>query len=172
MAAPNWVHELIGIPFVEKGRTPAGCDCWGVVRLALARGFGVSVPDYAEDYPTTTDRDEIAALMRGEALGWTDCPLAEAQPGDVVLFRIQGMVCHAGLAIEPPWFLHAVRGIGSALERWDAAIWSRRLSSVLRHPEMMRMPGSRSMPDLSAGDPSMDHSEDERASRALCSVGR
>jgi len=128
----EWITDLIGIPFVEKGRTAAGCDCWGVVRLALRRGFGIEVPDYTEDYPTTTDRAEIHALINRESLGWDDVRASEAKPGDVVLFRIHGQVCHAGLAIAPPVFLHCQRGIGAALERWDSAIWERRLWSVLR----------------------------------------
>lgn len=134
-----WVNELIGIPFVEHGRSLDGCDCWGIVRLGLERGFGVLVPDYAEDYVTTTDREEIAALMNRESLGWEELRASEAQPGDVVLFRIQGQVCHAGLVLAPPVFLHAVLGIGSALERWDSAIWEKRLWSVLRHPAMRRV---------------------------------
>lgn len=132
----SWVSELIGIPFEEHGRSLDGCDCWGVVRLGLERGFGLIVPDYTEDYVTTTDREEIAALMNREALGWEELCASEAQAGDVVLFRIQGQVCHAGLVIAPPVFLHGQKGIGAGLERWDSPIWARRLWSVLRHPGM------------------------------------
>jgi len=140
---PEWTKSLIGIPFTEKGRTREGCDCWGVVRLALECGFGITVPDYTEEYPTTTDREEIQALMQREALGgWEALPVSEAAAGDVVLFRIQGQICHAGLVIDPPVFLHGQRGIGSALERWDAAIWSRRLYAVLRHPALQMLVGS------------------------------
>lgn len=134
--APSWLTELISVPFVEKGRTLAGCDCWGMVRLALARGFHVETPDYSEDYPTTTDRAEIAALMNRESIGWAEVPLAQAAAGDVVLFRIQGQVCHAGLVIAPPMFLHCQQGVGTVLERWDRALWIRRVASILRHPAL------------------------------------
>lgn len=113
----------------------AGCDCWGLVRLALER-FGVLVPDYAEDYVTTTDREEIQALIDHESLGWAECRASEAQAGDVLLFRIQGQVCHAGIALAPPVFLHCQRGLGSVLERWDHPIWSKRLAGVMRHPAL------------------------------------
>lgn len=135
----HWVSDLIGIPFEEHGRTRLGCDCWGLVRLGLERGFGLLVPDYSEGYLTSTDREEIQALMHRETVGgWREVPIGEASAGDVLLFRIQGQVCHAGLAIAPPVFLHAQRGLGSALERWDRLIWTRRLSSVLRHPALER----------------------------------
>lgn len=133
VVAMDWIEPLIGIPFVEKGRSLAGCDCWGLVRLALARGFGLSVPDYTEGYMTTKDREEIAALMNRESIGWTEVAISEAQPGDVALFRIQGHACHAGLVIDPPVFLHCQRGIGAGLERWDSAIWRDRLSALFRY---------------------------------------
>lgn len=132
----TWATALIGIPFVEHGRSMAGCDCWGLVRLALAIGFGVTVPDYTEEYATTTDREEIHALVTQESLGWLQVPAAASQPGDVVLFRMQGRVCHAGIVLEAPYFLHCQKDIGSALERWDAPLWRRRLDSVIRHHEM------------------------------------
>jgi cell wall-associated NlpC family hydrolase len=132
----RWLTELIGIPFVAKGRTVDGCDCWGLVRLALRRGYGVDVPDYSEAYPTVTDREEIQALVRREAPVWALVPEAQARPGDVVLFAIQGSVCHAGLVVDPPWFLHCQRGVGSSLERWDARKWRSRLSRFGRHPDV------------------------------------
>ena len=32
---PGWVRDYVGIPFRERGRTPEGADCWGLVWLAL-----------------------------------------------------------------------------------------------------------------------------------------
>lgn len=129
----TWATQLIGVPFLEHGRTLAGCDCWGLVRLGLALGFGVTVPDYTEAYLTTTDRAEIHALVTQESAGWLTVPLHDARPGDVVLFRMQGQVCHAGLVLEAPDFLHCQKGIGSAVERWDAPLWKRRIDSIIRH---------------------------------------
>lgn len=129
----TWATQLIGIPFQERGRSLAGCDCWGLVKLALALGFGVTVPDYTEEYVTTTDREELHALITRESMDWVPVPTAEARPGDVALFRMQGRVCHAGLVLTAPFFLHCQKGIGTAVEKWDAPLWRRRLDSIVRH---------------------------------------
>lgn len=130
------VADLIGIPFVEHGRSCEGADCWGLVRLALRRGFGLEVPDYTEDYVTTTDREEIARLIAQEAMAWIPVLSTDAKPGDVVLFRIRGSVSHAGLVLDPPWFLHTQIGIESVRERWDSPLWRRRISGCVRHPAL------------------------------------
>jgi cell wall-associated NlpC family hydrolase len=127
---PAWVRALIGIPFVERGRGLAGGDCWNVVLLGLKAGWGIDVPSYTEHYATTVDREDIARLVARESLGWVPVTLAEARSGDVLFLRIQGNECHAGLIVEPPWFLHAIRGACSCLERWDAAIWEKRVADV------------------------------------------
>jgi len=136
----TWAKPFIGVPFQERGRSLAGCDCWGLVRLALAAGFGVTVPDYTEDYVTTTDREELHALITREALDWVPVSITEAQPGDVALFRIQGQVCHAGLVLTAPCFLHCQRGIGAVVEKWDAPLWRRRLDAIVRHRTLAGRP--------------------------------
>jgi len=39
------LDDLIGIPFINEGRSLDGCDCWGLVRLAFST-YGIIVPDY------------------------------------------------------------------------------------------------------------------------------
>jgi len=93
----------------------------------------VTGPGYTGDYLTTTDRAGLHALITSEALDWIPVPVRDAQPGDVALFRMQGQVCHAGLVLVAPFFLHCQKGIGSAVEKWDAPLWRRRLDSIVRH---------------------------------------
>jgi len=46
----TWATPLIGIPFQERGRSLAGCDCWGLVRFALGRGVGGAGPGITEGH--------------------------------------------------------------------------------------------------------------------------
>jgi len=126
--------QMIGTPFCEKGRGLSGFDCWGAVRWGLLYGFGVEVPSYTEDYATTQEGTDIAALIGRESLGWFEVSLHEAQPGDVLILRIKGQPWHCGLVIDPPCFLHADRMAGTIRERWDALLWARRIVAVYRHP--------------------------------------
>lgn len=128
----------IGLPFLEKGRDRTGVDCWGLVAMLLREQFGLEVPSYTEDYTTTKEGEEIAALIGRESLDWPEVPLAEAQPGDVLILRIKGQPWHCGLVVEPPCFIHAALGVGTVRERWDALLWSRRIVAVHRHPELAR----------------------------------
>lgn len=130
---PAWVTSYLQLPFLEKGRTRAGLDCYGLVRLILAEQQGITLPSYAEDYATTTDAEAIAGLVRGEvAAAWREVPVREAQLFDVAILRMAGQPMHVGLVLDPPYFLHTMRGAWSCLERWDALTWTKRLQGVVR----------------------------------------
>ena len=131
------LSSYIGLPFVEKGRDRAGVDCWGLVAMALREHFSVEVPSYTEDYTTTQEGAEIAALIGRESVSWPEVSLADAMPGDVLILRVMGRPWHCGLVIAPFYFLHAERGVGVVKERWDSLLWGRRIVGVHRHPELM-----------------------------------
>jgi len=129
----SWAQAYLGVPYVEKGRDRSGWDCWGMVRHILAEQRGLVLPSYTERYTTDRDRLEIEALMRGEILEhWTMIPLSDARPFDGVLIRILGHPIHCGLVVQPPFFLHAIRRIGTVMERWDSAIWEKRVLGAAR----------------------------------------
>ena len=131
---PQLLNQMIGVPFTEKGRDLDGWDCWGVVRWGLLHGFGIEVPSYCDDYMSTEEGQEIAALIARESLGWMEQPLHAAQPGDVLVLRIKGRPWHCGLVIESPWFLHAIEQLGTVRDRWDALRWEHRIIGLYRHP--------------------------------------
>ena len=135
--------QMIGVPFIEKGRDLSGWDCWGCVAWGLKQGFGVEVPSYHEHYATTKDGEEITALINRESLGWQPVECSQAQPGDVLILRIKGRPWHAALVVEPPWFIHADRDVGTVRERWDGIAWTQRLIGLYRHPELVNRAGVR-----------------------------
>jgi cell wall-associated NlpC family hydrolase len=139
MIGPSWVKQYVGLPFAEHGRDHAGVDCWGLLRLIYYEQFGLTLPDYAEDYVTTTDAQEIGALVQREArTSWEAVPLAEARVGDVLILRVRSVPTYCGLVLTAPAFLHIERRINAAVERWDAWHWRHRISGVFRHEAMRR----------------------------------
>lgn len=127
------IAQMIEVPFLEKGRGLSGFDCWGAVRFGLLNACGIEVPSYTESYQTTREGEEIAALISRESTGWDEMALLNAQPGDVLILRIKGFPWHCGLIIDPPYFIHADRTVGTVKDRWDSIRWAQRIVSVHRH---------------------------------------
>ena len=38
---PAWVADYVGLPWEPYGRTRAGVDCWGLVRLVYEERLGI-----------------------------------------------------------------------------------------------------------------------------------
>jgi cell wall-associated NlpC family hydrolase len=116
---PAWAAEYIGIPFLERGRGRAGCDCWGLVRLVLAERFGIELPSHADDYETVKDHGRLVELIQagkgnitteaqrnGEAKrdGWLRAERAE---------KPVGSRCLCGSVVKTGW-LEVERGVEQA----------------------------------------------------------
>lgn len=127
------IAQMIGVPFLEKGRDLSGFDCWGAVRHGLREAFGIPVPSYTESYTTTREGEEIAALIGRESTGWDEVALSALQPGDVLILRIKGHPWHCGLVVDPPYFIHTDRATGTVKDRWDSIRWAQRIVSAHRH---------------------------------------
>lgn len=128
-----WAGQYVDLPFLDRGRSRAGLDCWGLCRLIWQEQWGLVVPDYSEGYATAEDARAIAGLIRGELPLWRPVPLPDARPGDALVLRILSQPMHVGLILDPPWFLHIEKGIDSVCERWDSIIWEKRIIGVYRH---------------------------------------
>jgi len=149
-AVPKWCAQYVGIPFVDKGRTRAGCDCWGLVRLVLAEQFGIALPDYADAYIDAHDHASVAdAVQAGLREGWTEIDHARETPrcGDLLVIKIAARPWHCGLMVTPERFLHCPtqpdrrsgREVGtSCIERLDALIWRRRIEVIYRHASLQQ----------------------------------
>ena len=118
------VAALVGVPYLACGRTFAGADCWGIVRLAALRLWDLALPEYfysSEDILGHA-RDLIAQETSGPRWRMVD----EARtPGAVHIFRIRGAKTHCGLHLGGALFLHSLPGRNSCvetLEDWRARL--------------------------------------------------
>jgi cell wall-associated NlpC family hydrolase len=132
---PDWVDRYVNIPFQDKGRSLAGCDCYGLLALILREQFSVELPSYVGAYASAYEMEETASLIAGRlpADGWrrvTDRP----RPGDGVVLRLLNRPWHVGVMVTATDFVHVFEDQGvSAIERLDSPRWARRVVGVYRH---------------------------------------
>ncbi|PID37125.1 MAG: peptidase [Rhodobacterales bacterium] len=133
-AARGW----IGTPYVHQASCKgAGADCLGLVRGVWREVIGpepFDLPAYTPDWSEASGRESLfagaSALMR---------PVDEAQPGDVLLFRMRAgaIAKHLGIlsrAGARPAFIHAYSGHG-VVESPLTAPWARRIAARFRFPQ-------------------------------------
>lgn len=126
--------RFVGIPYVEQGRTSAGCDCWGLVRLAFGYERGIVLPSYCRSYSVGSGRAELAALITGEAAAyWREIEAGGEQSWDCVLMRDGREPSHIGLVVEPGRLLHVERGNTSVIERYRVGVLANRVLGFYRY---------------------------------------
>lgn len=128
---PNWIIEYIGLPFEARGRTRAGIDCWGLLRLIYAERFGIDLPEFL-GYDDVSDRDELAPFIRERMGQWKEIGPSAARLGDCILFSIGGEPMHVGMYLCPFHMLHVTNGGDSCIESLDAPMWRSRIIGFYR----------------------------------------
>ncbi|MDO1581569.1 NlpC/P60 family protein [Rhizobium oryzicola] len=132
--AESW----IGTPYRHQGATRGvGCDCIGLIRGIWRELYGEEpepVPPYAPDWAERSGEERL--LQAALRLFGPPLPLAEAQAGDILLFRWRAdcPAKHAGILVAPDHFIHAYEQaavIRSAL----VPSWRRRIAAVHRFGE-------------------------------------
>ena len=128
------IRKYIGIPFKDGGRDFDGLDCWGLVRLVWKEERGIEMPDMGDEYSSAFERGDVGPLFeKYTAQDWNrDVTKLKRKPLDVLAFTFGGLELHAGLWIAPGEMLHVMRGMATAIERYDQAKWAKRLHRILR----------------------------------------
>lgn len=140
---PAWAADYIGIPFVDRGRTLYGCDCWGLVRMVLRDMMDVTMPEYSvsEADHAQVQHEIVAAQASGD---WTR--VVEERAYDIAEMTLpvytqdgwQHLPLHVGVIVAPGWVLHTARATGSILETYkrDPSVM-RRIRGFWRHKELL-----------------------------------
>lgn len=131
-------RRWIGTPYRHQGSTEGvGCDCLGLVRGIWRELYGdepETAPPYAPDWAERSGEERLLAAAARHFLPLAE--LAEAGPGDLLLFRFrpQFSAKHAGILDEHGYFIHAYEQAGvirSALVQG----YRRRVAGCYRFPE-------------------------------------
>ena len=128
----------LGTPYLHQASTKAaGTDCLGLLRGVWREVLGrepETPPPYSQDWDEVSHRDVL--LIACQRL-LVERPVDQAEPGDVILFRMrQGSVAkHLGLisALQPTRFIHAYSGHG-VVESALSEPWARRITGVFAFP--------------------------------------
>lgn len=127
------MDQLIGIPYLEKGRDPTvGLDCWGLFREFYARFMGIYLPSYEATYQHALDHAAMCAAIDADLpSAW----LRVTDPvfGDGVRLRIDGNPCHVAVYVGNGQMLHTQTGHDSAIDRLDSLRWKNRIEGFYRH---------------------------------------
>lgn len=141
MRPARWAETYLGLPWIDRGRTMAGADCWGLVKLVLAREAGITIDDWL--IPADAS-DRVAATIRAEMTGTTwghqvAGPRAAAT-FDVVVMRptVGRLPLHLGVVAGHDCLLHSEIDTGAALTRLSGQLVASRLVSIHRHMTLVR----------------------------------
>lgn len=119
-ASECWTEKYLDIPFVDRGASFKGCDCFGAVQLIYREECGINLPTY----PGVASAMDVAAFRTivREAAGpqWDDVEPGREQDFDVVLLsgiiEVEGRKAsrptHVGLVVQPGRLIHIEQGTG------------------------------------------------------------
>ena len=133
----HWTDKYIGIPFREGGRDFTGCDCGGLVVLALREECGIQALDFTEyealDFMGMAGFEKIGAGIERVMGEWG--AVEKPQAFDLARFYHGRYPCHVGLwSGKGGTFLHVEKhgGVARLTSMTDLA-WGRRFFEFRRH---------------------------------------
>jgi len=124
--------RFVGIPYLDKGRSIVGLDCWGLLHQVFRELRGIDLPSYAERYVTGADRLAMARLIAGELDDWQEIESGKEQTFDGVLMREGKFPRHIGVVTAPGMVLHVSQGETSRIERYRSGILANRVVGFYR----------------------------------------
>jgi len=113
----EWVKKYVGIPFVSNGRTLAGCDCYGLVRLVLRNEYGIDLPELSDNYADALNVKETAKLFEKNIPALAGQKIAAPEEKAVVIITEHGVAAHVGIAAGGGYILHTGIKTGSVCQR-------------------------------------------------------
>ncbi len=130
----------IGTPYRHQASLKGvGTDCLGLVRGVWCELYGSDAetpPPYTRDW---AEADVRETMLEAAARHLVECPVSQARPGDVLVFRLRPGVAakHAAILTTPATMIHASEGAPAAevpLSSW----WRRRIARVYAFPGIER----------------------------------
>lgn len=137
-----WVSVYSSTPYVEKGRSTSGVDCWGLVWLIYWEQLGIDVGhhDDLEYEGSKVNKQEIVERVRSTAEAEWGRVSGNAQMFDVILFKIGSFTTHVGVVCSMRSFVHILQNTNVTIEDFSSPSWAKRIDSVWRHRKAFNFP--------------------------------
>ena len=113
----KWAGKYIGIPFVSNGRTMAGCDCYGLVRLVLLNEYDIKLPELSYDYSDALNIRETVKLFEENLPVLAATKIKEPEEKAIVIITESGRPCHIGIVAGDGFVLHTGVKTGAVCQR-------------------------------------------------------
>lgn len=137
----NWSNNYVGLPYLDLGRTRAGVDCWGLVRLIYSDELGIDLPPYDTISPQDGPRMREAVRHEQATGEWSGVPTGHERPFDVAIMwgtwqqdgKTVGGDVHVGVFAPHRRILHIEKGIGAVCVPMNNPHIARRFRRAFRH---------------------------------------
>ena len=121
---------FVGVPYIHKGESYEGSDCWGLCKIFYRDCLGIELPRYADMYDPVFDLGNCGDAIAEAVTYKTWVPATEPQFATLLTFRIMGHVAHVGIYLGEGDFLHAFNGTDSCIESLNSVTWANRLHGM------------------------------------------
>lgn len=129
-----WNEKYIQLPYISKGRTFEGVDCWGLVRLVYQHELGIQLPSYTEDYESAEHGESAGAAVRQYSQEWLNIERGKEQAFDVVVINLKGHPMHCGVVVRPGVMMHILKDSRVTMESFEGMLWKKRVHGIYRYP--------------------------------------
>jgi len=125
------LDDLIGIPFLNRGRSICGADCWGVVMLTFAK-YKITIPDFIV---SCFDCLKINQMIDDQRKYWLS--LDEPEEPCLVVLRTDSknpkVCCHNGVYVGDGLFLHTFKKRNSCKEPINHLLWKKKIEGFYKY---------------------------------------
>lgn len=128
----SWTNKYISVPFVDKGRSEKGCDCWGLARLIYQKELGIDLPALL-DYRDTLDRQTISNVYESESQKWQEISLGDEKPFDLIVLKMMGFPMHVGIVFKSGFMIHCLKDVGTVVVNYKSRQWVKRIVGFYRY---------------------------------------
>ena len=115
--------KYLNIPYLNRGRTREGLDCYGLAIMYYKEKINISLPDFF--YINSSNKDEIKLKLPTYAKNFIkhDSPKKDR----LIVFSIYGLPVHIGIMINDFEFIHILKNTRVTIESINSIIWRNKI---------------------------------------------